>query len=207
MKKKILVAALAMLLVAGAGYYAHAHHKKLSAENRALKMCVGQFAFCGASGTTATGNKMKVNHKEFDEGVAVCPVMNGPSIANMELMNHSCSSPDGTDKTVWSLFWYYTSVPQAPTWETATTVNRTVVTTDQPNGGMSNMWSFPCKIKPEKVNGVTLADCYGPINETVFPFRGARRVKPGESSVTQAPVGAPNPVGAVIPVTPDQLSK
>ena len=206
--KKLVLAILVLIVVGvGIGYYFHDQDKKLSAENRAIKMCLGQFAFCGASGTTATGNKIKVNHKEFDEGVAVCPVMNGPAIANMELMNHSCNSPDGTDKTVWSLFWYFTSVPQAPSWETSPTVNRTVVTTDEPNGGMSNMWSFPCKIEPEKVNGVTLAKCYGPINETVFPFRGARRVKPGESSVTQAPIGAPNPVGAVIPVTPDQLSK
>jgi len=205
MKKAILAVAIAALL--GVTYLAYKQHTKMVAVNRAVKMCVGQFAFCGASGTTATGKKIKVNHKEFDQGVAVCPVMNGPAIANLELMNNSCDTPDGTDKTVWSLFWYFTSVPQAPSWETSPTVNRTIVTTNEPNGGMSNMWSFPCTIEPEKVNGVTLAKCYGPINETVFPFRGARRVNPGESSVTQAPVGAPNPVGAVIPVTPDQLTK
>lgn len=204
--KKTILAVIAVVALLGIAFYSYNHSKKLS-EHRAIKMCVGQFAFCGASGTTATGNKITVNHKEFDEGVAICPVMNGPAIANLDLMNHSCDSPNGTDKTVWSLFWYYTSVPQAPTWETTPTVNRTVTVTDTPTGGMSNMWSFPCTIEPEKVNGVTLAKCYGPINETVFPFRGARRVQSGESSVTQAPVGAPNPVGAVIPVTPDQLKK
>ena len=63
-----------------------------------LKICLGEFAFCGASSTKPTGNKMIVNGKEFYEGEAICPVMTGPSIANMELMNNSCDAPDGTVK-------------------------------------------------------------------------------------------------------------
>ena len=165
-----------------------------------LKICLGEFAFCGASSTKPTGNKMIVNGKEFYEGEAICPVMTGPSIANMELMNNSCDAPDGTDKTVWSLFWYYTEVPQSPTWEVSPTVNREFVTTNELGGGMSNMWSFPCNIIPKEVNGTKLSKCYGPINETVFPFRGSRKVTAGETSVTQAPEGSSYPVGAVIPV-------
>ena len=170
-----------------------------------LKICLGEFAFCGASSTKPTGNKMIVNGKEFYEGEAICPVMTGPSIANMELMNNSCDAPDGTDKTVWSLFWYYTEVPQSPTWEVSPTVNREFVTTNELGGGMSNMWSFPCNIIPKEVNGTKLSKCYGPINETVFPFRGSRKVTAGETSVTQAPEGSSYPVGAIIPVTDAEL--
>ena len=157
-----------------------------------LGVCKGQFAFCGASGATATGRTMIVKGKKFRESMAVCPVMTGPSVANLTLMKESCNTPDNTDKTVWSLFWYYDSVPQAPTWETLPAVNRTFVTTKEKNGGMSNMWSFPCVIEPQKVNGVTLAKCYGPLNES--PWTNDR-VKLGTSNVTQAIEGSPNPVG------------
>ena len=50
-----------------------------------------------------------------------------------------------------------------------------------------------------------MSKCYGPINETVFPFRGSRKVTAGETSVTQAPEGSSYPVGAIIPVTDAEL--
>ena len=58
---------------------------------------------------------------------------------------------------------------------------------------------MPCKVLPKKVNGVTLSKCYGPINEFAFPLRKAIRAVPGETSVTQAPLGATYPVGTIIP--------
>jgi hypothetical protein len=60
---------------------------------------------------------------------------------------------------------------------------------------MSNMWSFEC-VKTKKVNGVQLADCFGPLNES--PFDGGH-VKAGSTVVTQAPVGATFPVGGNLP--------
>lgn len=39
----------------------------------------------------------------------------------------------------------------------------------------------------------------GPINEAAVPLRRAMRVFPGETSITQAPVGASYPVGTIIP--------
>jgi hypothetical protein len=195
--KKLLV----MLAMVGLTATSTAH-----AEDKILKICKGQFAFCGASSTTPTGKTMLVNGKKFRQGVAVCPVMDGPAIANMELMKNSCNSPDGTKKTVWSLFWYYDAVPQAPTWESLPTVNRKFVTTKTPGGGMSNMWAFPCVVEPEKVNGATLSKCYGPLNENPFPLRkGPLRVRTGKTVITQAPLGAPYPVGAIFPVTDDQV--
>jgi len=166
---------------------------------RALQLYHGKFAFCGASPATITGKTIVVQGKTFLEGCAICPVMEGTAVVNSLLVGNPYITPDSTDKTVWSYFWYYDSVPQAPTWENQLTVNRTFTITETHGGGMSNMWCMPCKILPEKVNGVTLAKCYGPINEMAFPMRQSVRAVPGETSVTQAPIGATYPVGTIIP--------
>ena len=170
------------------------------AHDTALNVVVGKFAFCGASGAIPTGDTITVEGKQFLEGVAACPVMDGPSVANTILVPNPTITPDSTDKTVWSYFWYYDSVPQAPTWEKLPTVNRTFTIANTPDSSMSNMWCMPCKILPKKVNGVTIAECYGPLNELAFPMRVAVRAHPGETSVTQAPIGSTYPVGTIIPV-------
>jgi hypothetical protein len=176
------------------------------AQQRGLVITKGKFAFCGASPAKLTGKIITVQGKQFLEGCSTCPVMDGPSIANTFLVKDPTITPDSTDKTVWSFFWYYDSVPQAPTWENLPTVNRSFVVTRNPGGGMSNMFCMPCKILPKKVNGVQLAKCYGPINEAAVPLRRAMRVFPGKTSVTQAPIGATYPVGTIIPST-DALKK
>jgi hypothetical protein len=165
----------------------------------ALTVVVGKFAFCGASGATPTGDTITIEGKQFLEGVAACPVLDGPSVANTILVPNPSITPDSTDKTVWSYFWYYDSVPQAPTWENLPTANRTFTIANTPDSSMSNMWCMPCKILPKKVNGVTIAECFGPLNELAFPMRRALRAHPGQTSVTQAPVGATYSVGTIIP--------
>jgi len=192
MKKLLLVLAVLSLTTT-------AFTQKINKE-RALTIVVGKFAFCGASSAKPTGKIITVEGRKFLEGVAACPVMDGPSVANTILVPNPSITPDGTNKTVWSYFWYYDSVPQAPTWDNLPTVNRTFVISRGPKGGMSNMWCMPCKVLPNKVNGVTIAECYGPLNELAFPMRKAIRARPGETSVTQAPVGATYPVGTIIPV-------
>jgi hypothetical protein len=173
--------------------------KEVNPPQRALELYYGKFAFCGASAATPTGKTITVQGKTFREGYSVCPVMEGPAVANTFLVGNPFITPDSTNKTVWSYFWYYDSVPQAPTWGNLPTVNRTFVITESPGGGMSNMWCMPCEIW-KKVNGVTLAKCYGPLNEMAFPMRQSVRAVPGETSVTQAPLGATYPVGTIIPV-------
>jgi len=168
--------------------------------DKALTIVLGKFAFCGASPAKATGKTITVEGRKFLEGVAACPVMDGPSVANTILVPNPSITPDGTDKTVWSYFWYYDSVPQAPTWQNLPTVSRTFVVSKGPKGGMSNMWCMPCKVLPNKVNGVTIAECYGPLNELAFPMKFAVRAHLGETSVTQAPVGSTYSVGTIIPV-------
>jgi len=171
----------------------------LFAQERALKIVVGKFAFCGASSATLTGRKVTVQGKQFLEGCSICPVMTGPSIANIMLVPNPTITPDSTDATVWSYFWYYDSVPQAPTWKTLPTVNRSFIVEKGLGNGMSNMFCMPCQVLKTKINGVTLAKCFGPINEAALPLRRAMRVVPGETSVTQAPIGASYPVGTIIP--------
>ena len=47
--------------------------------------------------------------------------------------------------------------------------------------------SFPCEIQAQKVNGVKLASCYGPVMES--PFNGDY-AKVGQTAITQAPEGS-----------------
>ena len=176
--------------------------KNKTSVNRALKIYKGKFAFCGASGAEPTGNIITVQGRKFKEGRSVCPVMDGPSVANLKLVPNPSVSPDGTKDTVWSFFWYYDEVPQAPTWETLPTVNRSFVIGDTPSTQMSNMFCMPCRIF-KTVNGVELAECVGPLNEIAFPLRKAIRAHEGQTSITQAPEGSSYPVGTVIPTTTD----
>ena len=152
-----------------------------------LMICNGEYALCAASGSTPTGKKIMVKGKEFAEGMAVCPVLTGRSIANPALMNNSCDAPAGK---VWSLFSTVSEAPQAPTWAVAPLVHRTFVLSK--TEGMSNMWSFICVKQTKLVNGAQLASCYGPINES--PLTNGH-VKMGSTIVTDAPVGVLNPVG------------
>jgi len=165
---------------------------------KVIRIVNGKFAFCGASGAEPTGRVIEVQGKKFKEGRSLCPVMNGPSIANTALVPNPTVTPDGTENTVWSYFWYFDSVPQAPTWWTLPTVNRSFVIGDEPTNQMSNMFCMPCRIIKE-VNGVQIAECFGPLNELAVPLRRAIRARKGETSITQAAVGSEYPVGTVIP--------
>ena len=184
--KKILVT-VALVIVAGT-----AMAQKLSA----LSICVGEYALCAASPTTPTGKTMKVDGKTFKEGMAVCPILTGAAVANLNLMNGSCAAP-GPGK-IWSLFGVppVTNYPQQPTWASAPAQFRSFTIGTTPTTGMSNMWSFPCDIQTEKVNGVKLASCYGPIMES--PWTNDQ-VKPGQLGFTQAAEGVTYPVGGNAP--------
>jgi len=159
----------------------------------ALVICNGQYALCAASPTTPTSKTMVINGATFQEGVSVCPVLTGKAVGDRNLIG-SCKPPKGKH-TVWSLFSTEMSYPQAPTWAVVKAQPRTFVTTAG-TGGMANQWSYPCTIRPQKVNGATLSDCLGPINES--PWNGAV-VPVGASVVTSAPVGAAYPVGGNLP--------
>ena len=152
-----------------------------------LMICNGEYALCAASGSTPTGKKIMVKGQAFAEGMAICPVLTGRSIANPALMNNSCDAPAGK---VWSLFSTVSEAPQAPSWAVAPLVQRTF--TLSKTEGMSNLWSFICNKQAKKTNGVQLASCYGPINES--PLTNGH-VKMGSTIITDAPAGVLNSVG------------
>ena len=166
----------------------------LPAHATTIQICDGEFALCAASPSAAVPNQtISVNGKIFPLATAVCPVLKGPAVADLELTNNSCAPP-GPGK-VWSLFQPRTQFPQAPTWSTQHAAVRKFTTTAAPGGGMSNMFSFPCTIRPNPINGTKLADCYGPLNENP----NGDTVPPGTQIITQSPQGAANPVGGGAP--------
>ena len=61
----------------------------------ALAICRGEYALCAASSTEPTGNSIVVNGVAFREGASICPVLRGPAIADLNLMNGSCNAPKG----------------------------------------------------------------------------------------------------------------
>lgn len=179
----------------------------------------GSFSFCGASGAVPTGKKINVQGTEFDEGCAICPVMNGLSISNLSMEGESGTwgefnvkenqqTPDGTDGTTWSFFWFFTSNdtvpqfnPETNGWEWLPPTNRKfIVDTNSPSTSMSNMFAMPCDIIDTLDNGIILSKCYGPLNEAAVPLRFAIPVDSGMTSVTAAKEGFPYPVGTPIPV-------
>lgn len=184
----------------------------------------GSFAFCGASAAVPTGKKIVVQGVEYNEGCAVCPVLTGPSLSNLAMQGVSGTygkfnvgenpqTPDGTDKTVWSFFWYYDSTTKVPQfdpstkeWQLLPPINRMfVINLDSPSTSESNMFAMPGIIFDTTASGIVLAKVYGPLNEAAVPLRKAVPVKSGMTSVTAAKEGFPYPVGTPIPVS--NLSK
>ena len=192
--------------------------------NKIVKIHEGSFAFCGASGAIPTGKKIIVQGKEYDEGCAICPVLTGPSISNLAMegvsgtygkfnVSENFQTPDGTDTTIWSLFWYYDSTttvpqfnPETKEWELLPPVNRAfIVNLDDPSTSESNMFAMPGIIFDTTSTGIVLAKVYGPLNEAAVPLRKAIPVKSGMKSITAAKEGFPYPVGTPVPVS--ELSK
>lgn len=188
--------------------------------DKIVKLHEGSFAFCGASGAIPTGNKIIVQGVEYDEGCAICPVLNGKSLSNLAMegvsgtygkfnVSDNFQTPDGTPNTVWSLFWYFDSSdtipqfnPETNEWEMLPPVNRAfVIDLNSPNTSESNMFAMPGVVFDTTSTGIVLAKVYGPLNEAAVPLRIAVPVENGMTSVTAAKEGFPYPVGTPVPVS------
>lgn len=188
--------------------------------DQAIKIHEGSFAFCGASAAIPTGKNIIVQGVEFDEGCAVCPVLDGPSISNLAMkgisgtygkfnVSENFQTPDGTNKTIWSLFWYYDSTkvipqfnPSSKEWELLPPVNRSfIINLDSASTSESNMFAMPGIIFDTTSTGIVLAKVYGPLNEAAVPLRKAIPVKSGMKSITAAKEGFPYPVGTPVPIS------
>jgi len=191
---------------------------KPNVEKEILQIHKGKFAFCGASGAIPTGKKIKVQGRIFEEGCAICPVLDGPSISNLAMygeggtwgefsVKNNPQTPNGTDNTVWSFFWFFDENdtvpqfnPQTNEWEWINPINRKfIVNKEYDSTSMSNMFAMPGVIFDTTETGIILAKCYGPLNEAAVPLRKAIHVKNGMTSVTAAKEGFPYPVGTPIP--------
>jgi hypothetical protein len=171
-----------------------------------IQICPQKFALCAASTCKPTGKKITVEGLPYDEVSCECPVLDGPSIANTDLMNGSCANPPGRD-TIWSLFAPKTQYPQAMAgWDVAPAKFQTCSGAANPNG-TTNCWSFACdhvrRIKSAHGKMVTIADCHCPLNEDP---KTNGPVEPGTNFLTQAGDGTTEPycnerpVGGPIPI-------
>ena len=123
-------------------------------------------------------------------------------------VKNNFKTPDGTDNTIWSLFWYYDtndSVPQfnpkSKKWEIMPSSNRSfIINTDSVSTSESNMFCMPGIVFDTTSTGIILARCYGPLNEAAVPLRKALPLKTGMISITAAKKGVPYPVGTAFPV-------
>ena len=190
------------------------HPKKI------LRIHHGKFAFCGASSALPTGKKITIQGKEFDEGCAICPVLEGPSISSLAMYGEGTlgefnakdnfQTLDGKKETVWSLFWYFSdsdTIPQfnpdTDQWELLPTSNREfTIDLSSPITSESDMFQMPCEIIDTLDNGIILSKCYGPLNHMAVPLRKPHPTKDGQTSVTAAKENSPYPVGTPIPSKP-----
>ena len=177
--------------------------------------CTGEYALCAASTCTPVldnqGNQTLITVRLASGGLAtypqmscVCPVINGKAIADLNggNMKGSCVAPKGS---VWSLFSYETSVPQAiNNWATTpASATATVVQSCPGTPGwqspVTNCFSFACTTAGTR-NGVPVADCRCPLSETFsglpWAFGGGWATQAGQgnpAACRQYPVGAPSP--------------
>jgi hypothetical protein len=213
--KKILAIVTSIML-----FSCNQHEQDHGKEKGVLRIHEGKFAFCGASSAVPTGKKIIIQGVEYNEGCAVCPVLDGPSISNLAMygsggtwgefnVENNFETPDGTNNTIWSLFWYFDSTttvpqfnPETKQWELMAPINRMfTIDMSNPATSESNMFAMPGIIFDTTETGIVLAKVYGPLNEDAVPLRIAVPVKNGETSVTAAKEGAPYPVGTPIPTS------
>jgi hypothetical protein len=160
-------------------------------EESILRIHEGAYAFCGASLASLA--------------------MKGEGSLGKFNVNDNFQTPDGTDSTVWSFFWYFDSSdtipqfnPETKEWEWMAPNNRSfIINMDSAATSESNMFAMPGVIFDTTSTGIVLAKVYGPLNEAAIPLRKAVPVKDGQTSITAAKEGAPYPVGTPIPVGGD----
>ncbi len=143
-----------------------------------------QFALCAASTCAPTGKKILVTNlkgevNSFDEMQCTCPVVTGPSIADVKggNMQGSCATPTASTKypnPIWSLFSPTASYPQqsaSPAYSSSNGSGQ--VCPGSGNQMVTNCWSFLCTIDSAQTNGVTTATCYCPLAENLTGDRVA----------------------------------
>jgi len=165
-----------------------------------LTICSGNYALCAASTCEPTGKTMVTNDgKTYPEMVCTCPVLNGPSIADLSAgqMKGTCDVAD-PEKDVWSLFapkFYY---PQEASDFVQEPKSATQVTAQNCPGELApqsvNCFGMPCTYEPELINGTLVASCTCPSRQIEKGTDFLIEAGQGDPSYcAKHPVSAPNP--------------
>ncbi|HXH37930.1 MAG TPA: hypothetical protein VNN08_04845 [Thermoanaerobaculia bacterium] len=165
-----------------------------------LALCPGPFALCAASTCKPTGRKYPGT--KVPEVVCECPVLQGPSLADLSgEMQGSCKPPvdSKSGKTgIWSLYSTAASFPQKidGAWQkdVAATPQNCPAKGGQPSRRLlyGQCFSYSCKDVRE-ADGVPIADCYCPALTVIDPNRqfATQAGQCQQSVCTEIPVGGP----------------
>ncbi len=184
------------------------HSGRSVAADHDFEICKGRFALCAASTCKATGKYITVNvtgggTAMFPEYDCTCPILDGPSIADLSggNMQGSCTPPPGQ---IWSLYQPRAHIPQAITnWSrlpSKSSAPPLVCKADLNLGEkLVNCFSFACD-PAGSIAGVPVATCHCPVGESLE----GKSVASATAFGTQAGQGdtaicSENPVGGPLP--------
>jgi len=167
-----------------------AAHPGRAAEVYDFQICHGYFALCAASTCTATGKQITVKTATggtatFPEAECTCPVVLGPSIANLAggNMQGSCEPP--RPDTIWSTYQPRPNIPQALTdWVPAPAPPLFCPKRLGLGNQLVNCFSFLCDSQTY-INNAPVVTCHCPIGESL----AGTAVPPHTAFLTQAGQG------------------
>ena len=161
-----------------------------AAEVYDFQICGGYFALCAASTCTPTGGQITVRTATggtatFPEADCTCPVVLGPSIANLAggNMQGSCEPP--RPDTIWSTYQPRPNIPQALTdWVPAPAPPLFCPKRLGLGNQLVNCFSFLCDLQTY-INNAPVVTCHCPIGELL----AGTAVPPHTAFLTQAGQG------------------
>ena len=160
-----------------------------AAEVYDFQICHGYFALCAASTCTPTGKQITVRTATggtatFPEADCTCPVVLGPSIANLAggNMQGSCEPP--RPDTIWSTYQPRPNIPQAPDWVPAPAPPLFCPKRLGLGNQLVNCFSFLCDTQTY-INNAPVVTCHCPIGESL----AGTAVPPHTAFLTQAGQG------------------
>jgi len=167
-----------------------------AAEVYDFQICHGYFALCAASTCKPTGGQITVRTATggtatFPEADCTCPVILGPSIANLAggNMQGSCEPPPDKPGTIWSTYQPRPNIPQAltnwvPTLPEAAAPPLFCPKSPPLGSQLVNCFSFLCDSQTY-INNVPVVTCHCPIGESL----AGTPVPPRTAFLTQAGQG------------------
>ncbi len=167
-----------------------------AAEVYDFQICHGYFALCAASTCKPTGGQITVRTATggtatFPEADCTCPVILGPSIANLAggNMQGSCEPPPDKPGTIWSTYQPRPNIPQAltnwvPTLPEAAAPPLFCPKSPPLGNQLVNCFSFLCNSQTY-INNVPVVTCHCPIGESL----AGTPVPPRTAFLTQAGQG------------------